>query len=272
MRHRVIENAQRKVEGHNFDIRKQLLEYDDVANDQRKVIYAQRNEILGLDDISEIISAIKRDDIKMLVHEHVPNESFHEQWHIRALESQLKSEYNIELPLHEWVEANDEITDEMVLNKVVDAVDVFYQNKCKAIGKEIFGQVEKSILLSTLDSHWKDHLAAMDHLRQGIHLRGYAQKNPKQEYKREAFNLFSTMLDSLKHNVMSALCLIQVQQEDPALLEAERQQQTDIALIHDNQSMLNDAQVSQPEQKIGRNQICPCGSGKKYKHCHGQIN
>ncbi|MAZ39370.1 MAG: preprotein translocase subunit SecA [Legionellales bacterium] len=269
---RVIENAQRKVEGHNFDIRKQLLEYDDVANDQRKVIYAQRNEILGLDDISEIISAIKRDDIKMLVHEHVPNESFHEQWHIRALESQLKSEYNIELPLHEWVEANDEITDEMVLNKVVDAVDVFYQNKCKVIGKEIFGQVEKSILLSTLDSHWKDHLAAMDHLRQGIHLRGYAQKNPKQEYKREAFNLFSTMLDSLKHNVMSALCLIQVQQEDPALLEAERQQQTDIALIHDNQSMLNDAQVSQPEQKIGRNQICPCGSGKKYKHCHGQIN
>jgi len=268
----VIEKAQRKVEGHNFDIRKQLLEFDDVANDQRKVVYAQRNEIMSQEDVSEIIDNIKNDDIKMTVEMHVPPESFHEQWNITDLEHKLQNDYGITLDLAKWIGDNDQITDVMVHEKVAKAINEFYDAKRKSVGSEVIQQIEKSILLSTLDSHWKDHLAAMDHLRQGIHLRGYAQKNPKQEYKKEAFNLFSSMLDSLKHHVISALCLIQIQQEeDASILEQERRQQGDMNFIHKNIEQEQAEIMGETQEKIGRNQPCPCGSGKKYKHCHGKM-
>lgn len=267
---RVIENAQRKVEGHNFDIRKQLLEFDDVANDQRKVIYAQRNELLAQAEVSDTMQAIKNDVIDMVISEHVPLESFHEQWDIPGLEQKLKNDFGIHVALKAWVDSDDQITDKQIHERVQTAADQHYQMKASSIQSEIFRQVEKSILLSTLDSHWKDHLAAMDHLRQGIHLRGYAQKNPKQEYKREAFVLFSNMLDSLRYATFSAICLVQIQQEqDAQVLEDQRRGQG----MNMWQTAASEViAYDQVEQRTGRNQPCPCGSGKKYKHCHGQLN
>lgn len=267
---KVIENAQRKVEGHNFDIRKQLLEFDDVANDQRKVIYAQRNEIMEQDDVSDVILAIRDEVASVVVAEHILPGSFHEQWDISSLEKQLKNDFGIVLKLQDWIDTQEQVTEVNIQEKVHAAMAAHYEQKEKDISSEILRQVEKSILLSTLDTHWKDHLAAMDHLRQGIHLRGYAQKNPKQEYKREAFALFASMLDSLRHDTFSALSLVQLQvQQDVDQLEADRRQQNSM------QKLNQDAQVlgidGQADSKVGRNQPCPCGSGQKYKHCHGKI-
>jgi len=244
------------------------VEFDDVANDQRKVIYAQRNEIMEQDDVSDVILAVKDDVIERVVAEHIPPGSFHEQWHIDNLEKQLKNDFGVSVPLKSWVESSEKITESDVQEKVYQAITEHYQNKEKEITAEILRQVEKSILLSTLDTLWKDHLAAMDHLRQGIHLRGYAQKNPKQEYKREAFSLFASMLDSLRHDTFSALCLIQLQmQQDVDQLEAERRQQH---AMHPNRA--EGLPIEQGSQaKMSRNQACPCGSGKKYKHCHGKM-
>lgn len=268
---KVIENAQRKVEGHNFDIRKQLLEFDDVANDQRKVIYAQRNEIMEQDDVSDVILAIRDEVASVVVAEHIPPGSFHEQWDITSLEKQLKNDFGVELKLQEWIDAQEQVTESNVQEKVHTAMAAHYEQKEKDISSEILRQVEKSILLSTLDTHWKDHLAAMDHLRQGIHLRGYAQKNPKQEYKREAFALFASMLDSLRHDTFSALSLVQLQvQQDVDQLEADRRQQSSMQAFNHNDTK-GLAFDEQTEAKVGRNQPCPCGSGQKYKHCHGKI-
>jgi preprotein translocase subunit SecA len=271
---RVIENAQRKVEAHNFDIRKQLLEFDDVANDQRKVIYAQRSEMMAVEDVSEIIQAILEDVAQLVVSTHIPPESLHEQWHIEGLERELKNNYGVELGLQSWINTQEKVTEAMILSQVLSAMKTHYQAKETQISSDILRQIEKSILLNTLDTHWKDHLAAMDHLRQGIHLRGYAQKNPKQEYKREAFALFSAMLDSLRRDVLSALFLIQVQTSaDVEQLEEQRREHAPVAYLPSHESKEMDISLSEEGlmNTLGRNQACPCGSGKKFKHCHGAI-
>lgn len=286
---RVIENAQRKVEGHNFDIRKQLLEFDNVANDQRKVIYAERSEIMAQEDISEIIQAIMKDVAILLMAEYIPEGSLHEQWNVAGLEQQLRTNFAILLPLEDWLLREEQVTEKMVFEKVFAAMKEKYAEKEVLISPPILRQIEKSVLLSTLDTHWKDHLAAMDHLRQGIHLRGYAQKNPKQEYKREAFTIFSNMLDGLRKDVLSALYLIQLHEPEEVLqLDTGRHAQTHLHYSHDDvltapAQVLNSSQnIKQkplmPEQnqllseaRIGRNQLCPCGSGKKFKHCHGRV-
>ncbi|MDN2718404.1 preprotein translocase subunit SecA [Janthinobacterium sp. SUN120] len=288
---RSIESAQRKVEARNFDIRKQLLEYDDVANDQRKVIYQQRNELLETTDISDMIASLRHGVFTDLVHEYVPHESVEEQWDIKGLENTLASEWQLDLPLHEMLEADSTLTDEEILEKVLAAADAVYQSKIDIVGKESFGGFERNVMLQSVDSHWREHLAALDHLRQGIHLRGYAQKNPKQEYKREAFELFGQMLDMIKNDVTKHVMTVRIQSRDEVDAAEQAMQQSHVENVHyqhaefdpnaapeellapsagGNMDNVDDMSVSMGV-KVGRNDPCPCGSGKKYKACHGKL-
>ncbi len=284
---RSIENAQRKVEGHNFDIRKQLLEYDDVANDQRKVIYEQRNELMATEDISDLIVDIRRDVINQFIDNYIPPESIEEQWDIPGLEEGLKNEFALALPIAQWLAEDDNLHEEPLREKILEALVNEFNQKEKLIGAEMMRRVEKGVMLEVLDTLWKEHLAAMDYLRKGIGLRGYAQKDPKQEYKRESFELFTDLLDRIKHDVIVRLSIIQIR-EEPDIEEFEHHEQPEMQFQHDEFNTLEGEEevaqeVAQEEparaqpfvregQKIGRNQPCPCGSGKKYKHCCGKVS
>ncbi|WP_421248302.1 preprotein translocase subunit SecA [Aeromonas jandaei] len=281
---KAIENAQRKVEGRNFDIRKSLLEFDDVANDQRKVVYEQRNELLDTNDISETIHVIRDDVYGSIIDEYIPPQSLEEMWDVPGLEARLKADFALDLPLQQWLAEDDKLYEEKLRERILDEATKLYAHKEELVGKEVLRNFEKAVMLQTLDGLWKEHLAAMDHLRQGIHLRGYAQKNPKQEYKRESFDLFTQMLETLKRDVVSILSRVQVQERDVEAMEEQQRQQAESAprtYTHAAaESQLADEEESaaeghttfvRDEQKIGRNDPCPCGSGKKYKHCHGQL-
>ena len=281
---KAIENAQRKVEGRNFDIRKSLLEFDDVANDQRKVVYEQRNELLDTNDISETIHVIRDDVYGAVIDEYIPPQSLEEMWDVAGLEARLKADFGLDLPLQQWLAEDDKLYEEKLRERILDEANKLYSHKQELVGVEVLRNFEKAVMLQTLDGLWKEHLAAMDHLRQGIHLRGYAQKNPKQEYKRESFDLFTQMLETLKRDVVSILSRVQVQERDVEVMEEQQRQQAEAAprtYTHAAaESQLADEEAAgeeghttfvRDEQKVGRNDPCPCGSGKKYKHCHGQL-
>ncbi|NOE11075.1 preprotein translocase subunit SecA [Vibrio cholerae] len=279
---RSIEKAQRKVEGRNFDIRKQLLEYDDVANDQRKVVYELRDELMSADDISDMIAQNREDVLNAVMDEYIPPQSLEDMWDIKGLEERLKNDFDLPLPIQFWLDADNKLYEEALRERIIEQAVEVYKAKEQAVSPAVMRNFEKSVMLQTLDTLWKEHLAAMDHLRQGIHLRGYAQKNPKQEYKRESFELFEDLLESLKSDVITVLSKVRVQQqEEVERMEAQRRAQAEEAARHaqaqhasaddaeqdeSNQPMVRD------ERKVGRNEPCPCGSGKKYKQCHGQIN
>jgi preprotein translocase subunit SecA len=278
---RSIERAQRKVEARNFDIRKQLLEYDDVINDQRKVIYQQRNEILVAQTLHEQIANLRKSTMTEVVRTFVPAESVEEQWDLPGLERVLRDEWQLEVALQPMVEQSDTITDDEVLGKVVSSADTAFQAKLDLVGGEQFTPFMRMVLLQSIDSHWREHLAALDYLRQGIHLRGYAQKNPKQEYKREAFELFSQLLDVVKMEVTRVLMTVRIQSQEQVSQAAEAieervEQIHNVTYTHPNE----DGSVSQETDpatladdvpRVGRNDPCPCGSGKKYKTCHGRL-
>jgi preprotein translocase subunit SecA len=283
---RAIENAQRKVEARNFDIRKQLLEFDDVANDQRKVIYQQRNELLEAEqDISETINAIRESVTDELISLYMPSQSIEEQWDISGLEKALSSELHLQLPIREWLEKDPELHEENLRERIVESVNAYYLNKVEQVGASLMHQYERMVMLHSVDTHWREHLAALDHLRQGIHLRGYAHKNPKQEYKREAFELFTSMLEAIKVEVTKILMTVQISNEQQVESVAEAPSPKNVQYHHaafdeveeENQSSIeNQESKQQPfvrqSDKIGRNDPCPCGSGKKYKQCHGRLN
>ncbi|MBZ4680782.1 MAG: preprotein translocase subunit SecA [Shewanella sp.] len=283
---RAIENAQRKVEARNFDIRKQLLEFDDVANDQRQVVYAQRNELMDAESIEDTIKNIQEDVITGVIDQYIPPQSVEELWDVAGLEQRLKQEFVLDLPLQEWLDKEEDLHEETLRERIIESWLKAYEAKEQMVGPEVLRQFEKAVMLQTLDGLWKEHLAAMDHLRQGIHLRGYAQKNPKQEYKRESFELFQQMLESLKHDVISILSKVQVQaQSDVDEMEARRREE-EARIQHQYQhatsEALNEAEhdaevaahtpVVRDGEKVGRNDPCPCGSGKKYKQCHGKLS
>ena len=278
---RAIENAQRKVEGRNFDIRKQLLEYDDVANDQRKVIYEQRNELLDEGDISETIEAIREDVVSGVVDEYVPPQSLEEMWDVDGLEERLRADFAVDLPIKTWLENDDKLYEEKLRERIHSEVVQAYKSKEDVVGEQVLRQFEKAVMLQNLDSHWKEHLAAMDHLRQGIHLRGYAQKNPKQEYKRESFALFSQMLEALKVEVITILSRVKVQAEEDVQKVEEQRRQADNVPKHFEHKEASATPEEKSDKvrtemrngpKVGRNDPCPCGSGKKYKQCHGKLS
>jgi len=283
-----IERAQRKVEAHNFDARKNLLEYDDVANDQRKVIYQQRTELMAAEDVADAVAGIRFEVVNALMDRYVPSQSMQEHWDVPGLMQSLEREFAERLDIKGWIEAEPSLTDEALRKRVRDAVEAAYEAKVQAYGAEVMRHLEKAIMLQQVDLHWREHLAAMDYLRQGIHLRSYAQKNPKQEYKREAFELFTSLLDRIKHDAISVLARVQVRSEaDIQAEEAERQRRLEQAMrlqhaapesiITPPAGMLaNDAESAaapfvRDARKVGRNEVCPCGSGKKFKHCHGVL-
>jgi len=277
---RAIENAQRKVEARNFDIRKQLLEYDDVANDQRKVIYEQRNAILEAEDISDTIAAMREDVIRSLFYQHLPPESVEEQWDVAGLEKVLKAEFTLDVPARRWLEEDSKLDAEGLLGRILEAAAAHYQAKVDAVGAEAMRHFERGILLQSLDTHWREHLAALDHLRQGIHLRSYAQKQPKQEYKREAFELFSLMLDTIKHEVARITMSVQIRSPEEVQVVDSRPAPANVQYHHadydevlaqSEQTASGQTPFVRAGQKIGRNDPCPCGSGRKYKHCHGRL-
>ena len=268
---RSIENAQRKVEGRNFDMRKQLLEYDDVANDQRGVIYEQRNELLDDEDIGEVVNAIRSDVINGVIDQHIPRQSLEEMWDIQSLEDQLKGEYSTELPIAKWLEEDSKLHEESLREKIIAEFEQAYKDKEEAVGADVLRQFEKAVMLQSLDSHWKEHLSAMDHLRQGIGLRAHAQKNPKQEYKRESFELFTEMLDNLKYDVVGILSKVQIRAEsDVEAVEEQHRKSEEVPMDFQHQSASGSNEESQMP-RVGRNEPCPCGSGKKYKQCHGKL-
>ncbi len=276
---KAIANAQRKVESRNFDIRKQLLEYDDVANDQRRAIYSQRNELLDVSDVSETINSIREDVFKATIDAYIPPQSLEEMWDIPGLQERLKNDFDLDLPIAEWLDKEPELHEETLRERILAQSIEVYQRKEEVVGAEMMRHFEKGVMLQTLDSLWKEHLAAMDYLRQGIHLRGYAQKDPKQEYKRESFSMFAAMLESLKYEVISTLSKVQVrrpeeveQLEQQRRMEAERLAQMQQLSHQDDDSAAAAALAAQTgERKVGRNDPCPCGSGKKYKQCHGRL-
>lgn len=268
---RSIENAQRKVEGRNFDMRKQLLEYDDVANDQRGVIYEQRNELLDEPDIGEVIDNIRGDVINSVISQHIPAQSLVEMWDVTGLEDRLKGEFNTNLPIAQWLEEDKKLHEESLRERIVAEFDQTYKSKEEIVGADVLRQFEKAVMLQSLDSHWKEHLAAMDHLRQGIGLRAHAQKNPKQEYKRESFELFTEMLDHLKYDVVGILAKVQIQAQSDVEAVEEQHRKAEVPAEFQHQSA--DSLESKPEMpRVGRNEPCPCGSGKKYKQCHGKLS
>ncbi|MGR8934159.1 MAG: preprotein translocase subunit SecA [Gammaproteobacteria bacterium] len=287
---RAIENAQRKVESRNFDIRKQLLEYDDVANDQRKVIYRQRDELMAAEDIGPIITSIREDVINKVITQYIPPKTMEEQWDIKGLEEHLKQEFLTEIPVARMLEEDHALHEETLRERIVELVEQTNRDKVTTLPPEVLKRVEKSVMLQVLDSSWKEHLAAMDNLRQGIHLRGYAQKDPKQEYKREAFKMFASLLEHIKYEVVEILAKVQVRQEEDAeAIDEQRQTHQELHFEHadakaieaeEQQPAVRDEeperQAPQPfvheRPKVGRNEPCPCGSGKKFKHCHGRLD
>ncbi|MFV8448522.1 preprotein translocase subunit SecA [Vibrio campbellii] len=285
---RSIEKAQRKVEGRNFDIRKQLLEYDDVANDQRKVVYELRDELMSVDDISDMIEQNREDVITAIIDEYIPPQSLEDMWDVEGLQDRLKADFDLDAPIKQWLEEDDKLYEEALREKITNLAVEVYKAKEEVVGAQVLRNFEKSVMLQTLDTLWKEHLAAMDHLRQGIHLRGYAQKNPKQEYKRESFELFEGLLEALKTDVITVLSRVRVQQqEEVERMEEQRRAQAEEAARRAQaqhaaaQNPLSEGEESeegahQPmvreERKVGRNEPCPCGSGKKYKQCHGKID
>ena len=287
---RSIESAQRKVEARNFDIRKQLLEYDDVANDQRKVIYSQRNELLESADIEEMSMSLRHAVFTELFQNHVPPQSMEEQWDIPGLQQALNNEWQLQVPLAEMIKNEPDLIDEELLERVLQAADQVYEDKVAVVGKESFGGFERNVVLQSIDTHWREHLAALDHLRQGIHLRGYAQKNPKQEYKREAFELFAQMLDLIRHDVVRLIMTVRIQSQEEIAAAEQQMAQAHVENVHYEHADFNPALA--PEEllspatsnesmggqtivnampKVGRNDPCPCGSGKKFKQCHGKL-
>ena len=295
---RAIESAQRKVEARNFDIRKQLLDYDDVANEQRKVIYAHRNELLDTADVSEVITNLRQGALEEVFRRHVPEGTVEEQWDINGLEKELQNEWQLPVPVSQWLKENEDLGDEAILARIVEEADKRYHAKIERVGAEAFGNFERSIMLQSIDQHWREHLSALEHLRQGIHLRGYAQKNPKQEYKREAFELFENLLGIIRTEVSRVLMIVQIQSAAEAEQVAEqledRAEQTagGARMMHADSSelggmdedpeavalRLQEVASANPAQRpivnghhVGRNDPCPCGSGKKYKHCHGKL-
>ena len=285
---RSIESAQRKVEARNFDIRKQLLEYDDVSNDQRKVIYQQRNDILDASDLSAQIRSLREGCFTDLVREYVPAESLEEQWNVAELERVLHDEWSIDIPLHAEVQAATAMSDEDILERVLGEAHQAFDRKVALVGGTHFTQFERIVLLQSMDTHWRDHLSALDYLRQGIHLRGYAQKQPKQEYKREAFALFGQLLDSVKNEVTKILMTVKVQSDDQFeqaanTLESRAEHisnvtytgptETGEVLTELERAMASSGAEAQTESvpRVGRNEPCPCGSGRKYKQCHGKL-
>jgi preprotein translocase subunit SecA len=308
---RQIERAQRKVEAYNFDLRKNLLEYDDVANDQRKVIYQQRTELMAAEDISDSVTGIRAEVVNLVIDQFVPRESVEEEWNLAGLAEAIAREFQVVVDPKGWLEADHDIAEAGLRERVVAAVETAYQQKVEQVGAPVMRHLEKAVMLQELDRHWREHLAAMDYLRQGIHLRAYAQKNPKQEYKREAFELFGSLLDRIKHDTISLLSRLQVRSEaeiEEQERERERQMARKLQMQHAApQSVISgDAAPVGPEaaaaaaaggppragggpfagptagpepaaplvrdgRKVGRNEPCPCGSGKKYKHCHGQL-
>lgn len=291
---RAVENAQRKVEGHNFDIRKHLLEFDDVANEQRRIIYQQRDELMAAEDIHENIVSMRKDVLNHLVDIHIPPQSIEEQWNIAGLEQQILQDFNIQLPIQKWLAEDESLHEETLKEKIVETIIDAYKQKEEQISTDIMLQLEKSIMLQKLDIHWKEHLAAMDHLRHGIHLRGYAQQNPKQEYKRASFQMFTEMLERIKHDVISTLLTINIKTaDDIEAVEEDRRKvaaQQEMHFIHSDSAAAEDmpppendlaantqsgnanaVPIIRSAPKIGRNELCPCGSGKKYKNCHGKL-
>ena len=277
---KAIANAQRKVESRNFDIRKQLLEYDDVANDQRRAIYTQRNELLDVTDVSETINSIREDVFKATIDAYIPPQSLEEMWDIPGLQERLKNDFDLDMPISEWLDKEPELHEETLRERILaNAVEV-YQRKEEVVGAEMMRHFEKGVMLQTLDSLWKEHLAAMDYLRQGIHLRGYAQKDPKQEYKRESFSMFASMLESLKYEVISTLSKVQVRMpEEVEAMEQQRREESERLaqmqqLSHkgDDSAAAEELAAQTGDRKVGRNDPCPCGSGKKYKQCHGRLS
>ncbi|WAF87061.1 preprotein translocase subunit SecA [Metapseudomonas otitidis] len=287
-----IEKAQRKVEGRNFDIRKQLLEYDDVANEQRKVIYHMRNSLLAAEDIGDTIAEFRQDVLGRTIDAHIPPQSLPEQWDVAGLEAALHSDFGIKLPVQQWLDEDDKLFEDTLREKILEQLVAAYNEKEELAGAEALRSFEKQMLLRVLDDLWKDHLSTMDHLRHGIHLRGYAQKNPKQEYKRESFALFQELMDSIRRDTIRVLSHVQVRREDPAEEEARlRREAEELAKrmqfqhaeapgLDEPEEAMEEGDVAtaaavapvRAEPKIGRNEPCPCGSGKKYKHCHGQIS
>jgi preprotein translocase subunit SecA len=322
---KAVENAQRKVEGHNFDVRKHLLEFDDVANEQRRIIYAQRDELMAEHDLHEMLDDMRVSVVQSAIDTHIPQKSLEEQWDIAGLEQQLQQDFNLQLPIKKWLEEDSTLHEESLRQRISEELTKAYQAKGQQVGAEMMRQLEKSIMLQQLDLHWKDHLAAMDHLRQGIHLRGYAQQNPKQEYKRVSFNMFTDMLQQIKYDVISILCSINIKSADD--VEAvEEDRRKDVATAERGMQFIHTAVGGLPQPgvegeganaggsgrvsagdssvfagrgegkgeymssagspaaaaaehapfvreapKIGRNDLCYCGSGKKYKHCHGKL-
>ncbi|HLS54802.1 MAG TPA: SEC-C metal-binding domain-containing protein, partial [Zeimonas sp.] len=295
---RSIESAQRKVEARNFDIRKQLLEYDDVANDQRRIVYADRNALLESEEFSERVRDLRHRVFTDLFRQHVPAESVEEQWDVAGLQKVLETDWQLEVPLTTMMHGEAEVGDEDLLAAVLEAADRLYQSKVDQVGAEVFVGFERSIMLQTIDQHWREHLASLDYLRQGIHLRGYAQKNPKQEYKREAFEIFSLMQERVRADVTRILMTVRIQSADEVeqVEEAVQPHYSNVNYMHaDFAEAASAAESADPEaialavqhapqaeeagqqpvrrfgQKIGRNDPCPCGSGKKYKQCHGRL-
>jgi preprotein translocase subunit SecA len=274
---RSIESAQRKVEARNFDMRKQLLEYDDVSNDQRKVIYLQRNEILDAKDLQAQIDSLREGCFTDLVRQYVPADSVEEQWDLKALEKILVDEWQVQLDLSEWVQQSSAINDEDILEKVTESARVSFSAKLEQVGAENFTQFERMVLLQSIDTHWREHLSALDYLRQGIHLRGYAQKQPKQEYKREAFELFGQLLDSVKNDVQSSEQLEQAAEAMENRAESISNvtytaptESGEVQSVVDATTLGTQANAA-VMPRVGRNEPCPCGSGKKFKQCHGRL-
>ncbi len=279
---KAIANAQRKVESRNYDIRKQLLEYDDVANDQRRAIYTQRNELLDVTDVSETIASIREDVFKATIDSCIPPQSLEEMWDIEGLEQRLKADFELEMPIKEWLDKEPELHEETLRERIMQIAKDSYASKEEVVGIDMMRNFEKGVMLQTLDSLWKEHLAAMDYLRQGIHLRGYAQKDPKQEYKRESFAMFASMLESLKYEVVSVLSKVQVrmpeeveameeQRREEAERLAQQQQLSHVASLEEELSPTAGSSAAAADRKVSRNDPCPCGSGKKYKQCHGRL-
>ena len=291
---RQIEGAQRKVEGRNFDMRKQVLEYDDVANDQRKVIYHQRNEILNNQDVSDLTKGIREEVISDLVDLHIPPDSMEEQWDIPALEHQLEAEFRLSADIRSWLEADNTLDGQDIKERLIDRIETEYAEKTELVGKKPMADFERNVMLQVIDTQWREHLAAMDYLRQGIHLRSYAQKNPKQEYKREAFAMFENLWRGIKQNIASLLASVQIER-NTVPEEMEERTPTDIHATHsgapDMEELLGESQtdlvteafdptgndfsldtLAEEGRIVHRNELCPCGSGLKYKQCHGKLN
>ena len=295
---RSIESAPRKVENRNFDVRKQLLEYDNVSNEQRKILYTQRNEILEADSVSSLVSRLREGSIESIFRSYVPPDSIEEQWDLKKLDETILKEFSFDSDLVDELEKLNELEDEKLLKVLFEKAERKYKDKIKIVGESLFNSFERSVLLQTIDLGWREHLAALDHLRQGIHLRGYAQKDPKQEYKKEAFSLFERYLARVRDDVTKTLMTIQIDSPDEVATEIDEHQQyviedqnlkysknglnensnqllknNEIKNTKDNLNTSKDSSTFRRDlPKVGRNEVCPCGSGKKYKHCHGKIS